>query len=45
MQDEIQMKSELLFQILCGLLKSKILICTEINEDELDDGLKESDIK
>jgi hypothetical protein len=45
MQDETQIKSELLIQVLCGLLKSKLLICTEINEDELDEDLKETDIK
>lgn len=44
-QDETQIKSELLIQVLCGLLKSKLLICTEINEDELDEDLKETDIK
>ena len=40
MQDETQMKSEYFLQILCGLLKSKLLICTEINED-----FKENDIQ
>ena len=33
MQDETQIKSELLIQILFSLLKNKILVCTEINED------------
>ncbi|CAF3953992.1 unnamed protein product [Rotaria sordida] len=41
-QDETQIKSELLRQILSGLLKSKILICKEISEDEY---LNDSDIK
>jgi hypothetical protein len=40
MQDETQIESELLIQVLCGLLKNKILVCTDINED-----FKEIDIK
>jgi hypothetical protein len=39
-QDETQIKSELLTQILCSLLQSKILLCAEINEDS-----KEIDIR
>jgi len=39
-QDETQIKSELLIQILCSLLQSKILLCAEINEDS-----KEIDIR
>ncbi|CAF1505166.1 unnamed protein product [Rotaria sordida] len=45
MQDETQIKSELLLQVLFGLLKSKLLVCTDINEDELDEDLKDTNIK
>jgi cullin 1 len=41
-QDETQIKSELLIQILFGLLKTKVLVCTNINENE---DFKETDIK
>jgi hypothetical protein len=44
-QDETQIKSELLLQILFGLLKSKLFVCTDINEDEIDEDFKETDIK
>jgi hypothetical protein len=44
-QDETQIKSELLLQILFGLLKSKLFVCTDINEDEFDEDFKETDIK
>jgi hypothetical protein len=40
LQDETQIKSELLLQVLLSLLKSKLLVCTDINED-----LKDTDIK
>jgi hypothetical protein len=45
MQDETQIKSDLLLQVLLGLLKSKLLTCTDIHEDELDEDFKETDIK
>jgi cullin 1 len=44
-QDETQIKLELLLQVLLGLLKSKLLICTDINENELDEDFKDTDIK
>ncbi|CAF2488809.1 unnamed protein product [Rotaria sp. Silwood2] len=45
MQDETQIKVDLFLQVLCGLLKSKLITCSEINDDELDEDLKETDIK
>ncbi len=45
MQDETQIKADLFLQVLCGLLKSKLIICPEINDDELEEDLKENDIK
>ncbi|CAF3082797.1 unnamed protein product [Rotaria socialis] len=45
MQDETQIKIDLFLQVLCGLLKSKLIICPEINDDEIDEELKETDIK
>ncbi|CAF1052602.1 unnamed protein product [Adineta ricciae] len=45
LQEKIEIKLELLSQILLGLIKSKLLVCSEINEDELEEDLKESDIK
>lgn len=44
-QDETQIKEDLFLQVLCGLLKSKLIVCPEINEEELEEDLKESDIK
>lgn len=44
-QDEIQINSELLLQILFGLLKSNVLVYIDINEDEINEGFKETDIK
>lgn len=45
MQDATQIKVELFLQVLAGLLKSKVIVCPEINEDELDEDFKETDIK
>ena len=45
MQDETQLKNDLFSQILCGLLKSKLIVCSEINNDELERDLQETDIK
>ena len=45
MQDETQIKSELFLQVLCGLLKSKLIVCPEINDEDLEEELKEGDIK
>ena len=45
MQDETQIKSEVFPQILCGLLKSKLLTCSDISEDDLEEELKENAIK
>lgn len=45
MQDETQIKADLLYQVLGVLLKSKLLLCKEINEEDLDDDFKETDIK
>jgi hypothetical protein len=45
MQDETQIKAELFLQVLCGLLKSKVITCADINEEELEEDLKEADVK
>lgn len=45
LQDETQIKCELFLQVLLGLLKSKLLICTDITEDDVDEDFKETDIK
>ena len=44
-QDETQIDLELLRQILVGLLKIKLLICSNIHEDELNEDFKDTDIK
>jgi cullin 1 len=44
-QDETQIKLELLLQVLLGLLKSRLLVCPDINEDEFDEDIKDTDIK
>jgi cullin 1 len=44
-QDETQIKSELLLQVVFGLLKTKLLVCTDINENELSEELKAAKIK
>ncbi len=44
-QDETQIKMELLLQVLLGLLKSRLLVCPDINEDEFDEDFKDTDIK
>jgi hypothetical protein len=41
-QDETQIQNEILFQVLCTLLKIKLSICDEINVNE---DLNESDIQ
>ncbi|CAF5016233.1 unnamed protein product [Rotaria sp. Silwood1] len=45
MQEETQIKVDLFLQVLCGLLKSKLITCAEINDNEFDEDLKETDIK
>ena len=45
MQDETQIKAELFLQVLAGLLKSKLIVCPDMADDELDEDLKETDIK
>ena len=45
MHDETQIKEDLFLQVLCVLLKSKVIVCPEINEEDLEEDLKETDIK
>ncbi|CAF3741694.1 unnamed protein product [Rotaria sp. Silwood1] len=45
MQDETQIDVNLFLQVLCNLLKSKLITCSEINNDELQKDLNENDIK
>jgi len=43
--DKTQIEGELITQVLISLLKSKILICSQINAEDLDKDLKKSDIQ
>jgi hypothetical protein len=45
MQDETQIKADLFLQVLCGLLKSKLITCPELNDEELEEDIKETDVK
>jgi hypothetical protein len=45
MQDETQIKADLFLQVLCVLLKSKLITCPQINDEDLEEELKENDIK
>jgi hypothetical protein len=45
MLDTTQIESELFGQVLLGLLKSKVLICLQINPDELNDDFKVNNIE
>jgi len=38
-----QIEVGLFMEVLCGLLKSKLIVCSEINNEELE-GLKENNI-
>jgi hypothetical protein len=45
MQDSTQIATELLLEVFHSLLRSKLLTCSEINKDEIEEELNESDIK
>ncbi|CAF2795622.1 unnamed protein product [Rotaria sp. Silwood2] len=45
MQDETQIKVDLFLQVLRDLLKSKLITCAEINDDEFNKDFKKIDIK
>ncbi|CAF3144613.1 unnamed protein product [Rotaria sp. Silwood2] len=44
-QDETQLKTDLFLLILCSLLKSKLITCSEISHDKLNEDLNETNIK
>ncbi|CAF3325891.1 unnamed protein product [Rotaria sp. Silwood2] len=45
MQDKTQIKIDLFLQVLYSLLKSKLITCSEINHNQLDEDFSESYIK
>jgi hypothetical protein len=45
LQDETQLKTDLFLQVLCGLLKSKLITCSKNNGDKFEEDLKETDVK
>ncbi|CAF5103900.1 unnamed protein product [Rotaria sp. Silwood1] len=45
MQDETQIKIDLFLQVLYSLLKNKLITCSEINDNQLDEDFNESYIK
>ncbi|CAF1396821.1 unnamed protein product [Rotaria sordida] len=44
-QDETQIDIRLFLQVLCNLLKSKLITCSDINDNKLEENLNENDIK
>jgi hypothetical protein len=45
MLDKTQIEGELFTQVLSSLLKSKVLICSQINAEDLNKDIKKSDIQ
>lgn len=45
MQDTTQIKTELLLEVLCDLLKNKLLKCLEIDNDKLKENFNENGIE
>jgi hypothetical protein len=45
LQKETQIETDLFLQVLCGLLESKLLICSKNNGDKFEEDLKETDVK